>query len=79
MGHINVILFLFGRVFSPHLCGRGFGLQENGSGMSSTPAGAFAHLQLPAEGLKPFCLFVWCFGRLQLLSIPFRPICYDQV
>ena len=44
--------------FSPNLCGRGLDLQENGSGISSTPEGQIAHSQLPAEGLKPFvCLF----------------------
>jgi hypothetical protein len=43
--------------FSPNLCGRGFDLQENGSGMRSTPAGQFAHSQLPAQGLKPSCYF----------------------
>ena len=47
--------------FSPNLCGRGFDLQENGSGMSSTPAGQFAHSQLPAQGLKPFSFL---FGAL---------------
>jgi hypothetical protein len=30
-------------------------LQEDGSGMSSTPAGQFAHSQVPAQGLKQFC------------------------
>ena len=39
--------------FSPNLCGRGFGLQENGSGMSSTLAGQVAHSQLATQGLKP--------------------------
>jgi hypothetical protein len=50
--------------FSPNLCGRVFDLQENGSGMSSTPAGHVAHSQLPAQGLKRFCFFFWCCGRL---------------
>ena len=65
--------------FSPNLCGRGFDFQENGSGMSSKPAGQFVDSHLPAQGLKPFCFFVWCFGRLQLLSISARPVGHDQV
>ena len=47
--------------------------------MSSKPAGQFVDSHLPAQGLKPFCFFVWCFGRLQLLSISARPFGHDQV
>ena len=47
--------------FNPHLFGRGLDLQENGSGISSTPAKQFAHSQLPAQGLKLLfvCLVLW--------------------
>ena len=48
--------------FSPNLCGRGFDFQENGSGMSSTPAGQFAHSQLPAQRFEAVlfvCLVLW--------------------
>jgi hypothetical protein len=67
------------RAFSPNLCGRGFDLQENGSGMSSKPAGQFVDSHLQAQRLKPFFVFVWCSGRLQLLSISSRPFGHDQI
>ena len=43
---------IFCGAFSPNLCGRGLDLQENGSGLTSTPAGQFAHSQLPAQRIE---------------------------
>jgi hypothetical protein len=53
MLHINVNL-CFCEAFSPNLCGRGFDLQEHGSGLSPKPAGLFAQSQLQAQVFKPF-------------------------
>ncbi len=57
---------IFCGAFRPNFGGRGFACQENGYGLSSKPAGQFAHSRLPAQGLKP-CLFVFAGFGIELL------------